>query len=77
LWDPTKKITCKEIEHVQKQAVKFIANLKGRYSISVLQHKSLSSWGKDNRLTLLVSILSFEDHYKILSAAYNELSNSN
>jgi len=28
LWDPTSKCACEEIEHVQNQAVRFIANLK-------------------------------------------------
>jgi len=28
LWDPTNKSACEEIEHVQNQAIRFIANLK-------------------------------------------------
>jgi len=34
LWDPTNKSACAEIEQVQNQAIRFIANFKGRCGIS-------------------------------------------
>jgi len=47
LWDPINKNACEKIEHVQNQAIRFIATLKRRCGISdartELQFKTLGS----------------------------------
>jgi len=80
-WDLTNKCACEETEHVQNQAIRYIANLKGRCGISdawtELQLKTLAGRRRDHKITLLLRILSDEERHETLSSAYDELLNSN
>ena len=77
-WDPSSKKDISDIEQLQDdQAVRFISGIKGRDGVEdaktwlglIPLHKT------DQRLRLLMRILTKEEHHSSLSELYNEIMN--
>lgn len=77
LWDPAKKQTAEQIENVQRKAVRFISNLRGRESVSDARQRlgliPLADRRKNHRITLLLRILRDEQRHHVLSSSYDEI----
>ena len=78
-WDPFLRSHVNSIEMVQHQAVRFIAGLKGRESVTDAKEKlllePLEQRRKNQRLALLMRILSEEGKRTALCTAYDSLIN--
>ena len=78
VWDPVCKQTINSLEKVQTDAVKFIANLRGRTSVTEARERLglelLVKRRRNHRLSLLNKILSNESKHSALSSAYDEIS---
>ena len=78
VWDPVCKQAINSLEKVQTDAVKFIANLRGRTSITEARERLglelLSKRRRNHRLSLLNKILSNESKHSALASAYDEIS---
>ena len=76
-WDTSNKGEIAGLEQVQNQAVRFIAGLKGTRGIGEAMAKlglpSLQQRRKQQRLQLLMRILSREDTHPALIESYDEL----
>jgi hypothetical protein len=79
VWDPPNKTVIHKIEMLQNRAVRFIANLKGRDSVTDARNKlnlhTLEDRRKNHRVSLLMKILSNESQNNALASAYDELVN--
>lgn len=77
LWDPTSRQTIDQIENIQRRAVRFISNLKGRDSVTeerdLLELAPLETRRRNHRVTLLHKILTDEERHSTLSASYDEI----
>ena len=78
-WDPSNKSDIKDLELVQNQAIRFIADLKGTRGISEAMEKlgivPLQQRRQQQRMRLLMRILSKEEDHPALVDSYNELIN--
>ena len=78
VWDPVCKQTINSLEKVQTDAVKFIANLRGRTSVTEARERLglelLAKRRKKHRLSLLSKILSNENKHSALLSDYDEIS---
>lgn len=79
VWDPVCKKDIATLENVQTDAVRFIANIKGREDVSPTMEKlgltPLASRRRNKRLCLLIQILSKEEHHPALSKSYDHIVN--
>jgi len=79
LWDPPDNATSDLIESVQKKAIRYIKNIKGRHGLTEaqtqLQLQTLKERRKAHRISLLMRILSDENKHSTLSSAYDEITN--
>ena len=77
LWDPADKSSSEAIEQVQKQAVRFVKNIRGRHGVadalSKLELSTLKDRRLNHRIALLLRILSNEEVNQSLSAAYEKI----
>ena len=77
VWDPSDRQTVHNLEMVQNRATRFVANLKGRDSVSnacgKLGLQSLESRRRNQRIALLMKILSHESKHNVLASAYDEI----
>jgi len=77
---PCKKQTAEQIENVQRKAVRFISNLRGRESVSDARQRlgliPLADRRKNHRITLLLRILRDEQRHHVLSSSYDEIHKS-
>ena len=77
VWDPVCKQTINSLEKVKTDAVKFIANLRGRTSVTEacerLGLELLAKRHKNHRLSFLTKILSNKDKHSALPSAYDEI----
>ena len=80
MWDPADKSSSEAIEQVQKQAVRFVKNIRGRHGVadalSKLELSTLKDRRLNHRIALLLRILSNEKVNQSLSAAYDEIVNN-
>ena len=78
-WDPNNKSEINDLEMVQNQATRFIADLKGTRGISEAMEKlgivPLQQRRQQQRMRLLMRILSKEEDHPALVDSYNELIN--
>ena len=78
VWDPVCKQSINSLEKVQTDAVKFIANLRGRTSVTEACERPgpelLDERRKNHRHSLLNKILRYEDKRYALSSAYDGIS---
>ena len=76
-WDPSNKGEIKDLELVQNQAIRFIANLKGTRGISEAMDKlgviPLQQRRQQQRMRLLMRVLSKEDIHPALTESYDKL----
>ena len=76
-WDPHLRCHVNSIEMVQHQAVGFIETLKGRASVSEAKERlglePLEKRRRNQRLALLMRILSEEGRHTALCSAYDNL----
>ena len=77
VWDPTLAKEIESLEMLQHRAVRFIARLKGRESVtgacSELGLQPLKQRRKNHRLSLLMKILQDEEQHSILAVAYDKI----
>jgi len=78
VWDPSSKKAAVNIEQVQKQAVRFVAGIKGRGSSDEARSRlgltpPLQNRCKDLRLSLLMRILVKEEYRPSLLKSYEHL----
>ena len=76
-WDPSSKGEIAELEQVQSQAIRFIADIKGTRGIGEAREKLglplLQQRRQQQRMRLLMRILSREDHHPALVQSYDEI----
>jgi len=67
------------LEAVQRRAVRFVKNLKGRESVTdarlELGLPTLEERRRNHRLSLLMRILQDEERHNVLSSSYDEIMN--
>ena len=77
VWDQTLVKEIESLEMLQHRAVRFIARLRGRESVtgacSELGLQPLKQRRKNHRLSLLIKILQDEERHSTLSVAYDEI----
>ena len=76
-WDPSNKGELTSLELVQNQAIRFIAGIKGTKGISDAMEKldilQIQQRRQQQRLRLLMRILSREEVYSALMKSYDEI----
>jgi len=81
VWDPRQRNLVDKLEMVQRQAVRFIMNVKGRDSVTEARNeiglKTLEDRRKDIRMSLLMRILAKENCHQALNSTYDELMKEN
>ena len=62
-WDPSAKKDIDELENVQDNATRFIANINGRRLVEAKQRLVLNDWRMRRRVELLTAIISNENSH--------------
>ena len=81
VWDPHLEYLIQDVEKIQHKAVRFIAKLKGRESVTAARERllidTLATRRCNIRRNLLLRLLSNEQYHNVLVDDYDELLSNN